>query len=78
MLNPGTYGGNETPVDLFFLFDASASQDGNIQEIVKQCKSIIAKYAGDEANKDVCHVGSALFLGPNVKMMCSCQCVQVD
>lgn len=28
-------------------------------------------FAGDSQNKDVCHVGSALFLGPSIRLMCS-------
>ena len=58
-------------VDLFFLFDASQSQDGQVTEMVKAAKEIVSKFAGDYKNKDICHVGSALFLGPLVKLMCS-------
>lgn len=69
---PGT-----TPVDLFFLFDASASQDSEINKMLDQAKKIVAMFAGngnDEAkNRDICHVGSALFMGNNIKLMCSNQ-----
>ena len=69
---PGT-----TPVDLFFLFDASASQDSEINKMLEQAKKIVAMFAGngnDEAkNRDICHVGSALFMGNNIKLMCSNQ-----
>jgi hypothetical protein len=30
-------------------------------------------FAGDEEHKDICHVGSALFMGNNIRLMCSCQ-----
>ena len=65
-----------TPVDLFFLFDASASQDSEINKMLEQAKKIVAMFSGDgtEAkNRDICHVGSALFMGNNIKLMCSNQ-----
>ena len=58
--------GVKPPVDLFFLFDASASQDSQIQDMLEQAKEIVKKFAGDSDNKDVCHVGSALFLGGKI------------
>ena len=61
------------PVDLFFLFDASSSQDNQIKEMVNQAKEIVKMFAGEEENKDICHVGSALFMGNNIKLMCSKQ-----
>ena len=68
---PTEFNPQTSPVDLFFLFDASASQDSQIQEMLKQAKEIVKLFAGDSANKDICHVGSALFLGPNIRLMCS-------
>ena len=68
-LNPGT-----DPIDLFFLFDASASQDSQISNMLVQAKKIVRYFSGDRKHKDVCHVGSALFLGPTLKFMCSNQC----
>ena len=67
----GGPGGNTEKVDLFFLFDASASQDNQIQDMLDSAKMIVAKYAGDADNKDVCHVTTALFLGPTIKFMCA-------
>ena len=58
------------PVDLFFLFDASASQDNQIEEMIRQSENIIKKFAGTSSEKDKCRVGSALFLGPNMRLMC--------
>ena len=59
------------PIDLFFLFDASASQDSEITRMLDSAKDIVKMFAGDEKSKDTCHVGSALYLGPTVRMMCS-------
>ena len=61
-------------VDLFFLFDASASQDNQITEMLKSAQDIVKHFAGTKDNKDKCHVGSALFLGNSIKFMCSSQC----
>ena len=58
-------------VDLFFLFDASASNDSQIKKMVEQANKIVKEYAGDDKHKDRCHVGSALFLGPTIHMMCA-------
>ena len=57
-------------MDLFFLFDASASQDGQITKMLESAKKVVRMFAGNQKNKDMCHVGSALFLGPTVRMMC--------
>ena len=35
-------------------------------------------FAGDENNKDACHVGSALFLGNSIQLMCSKHCHRFD
>ena len=35
------------PVDLFFLFDASASQDSQIDAMVASAKNIVKMFAGD-------------------------------
>ena len=59
------------PIDLFFLFDASASQNNQITEMLDSAKKIVKKFAGDSSNKDICHVGSALFMGPTIRLMCS-------
>ena len=59
------------PIDLFFLFDASASQDNQIGEMIESAEEIVKYFAGDQENKTACNVGSALFLGPQVRMMCS-------
>lgn len=59
------------PIDLFFLFDASASQNNQITEMLNSAKKIVKKFAGDSSNKDICHVGSALFMGPTIRLMCS-------
>ena len=57
------------PVDLFFLFDASASQDNQIKEMIDAAKGIVKIFAAEDADK--CHVTSALFMGPEVKLMCA-------
>ena len=69
------------PVDLFFLFDASASQDNQIKEMLESARGIVGMFAGEVGNstgnktpdelKDQCHVTSALFLGPTIKFMCA-------
>ena len=85
----GDFEAGKTPIDLFFLFDASASQDNGIQEMLKQAKSIVKMFAGTVApgedepavsapKKDICHVGSALFMGNSIKLMCSAQCKRID
>lgn len=58
------------PVDLFFLFDASASQDNQINEMLESAKGIVKIFA-DETSEDKCHVTSALFMGPEIKLMCA-------
>lgn len=55
-------------IDLFFLFDASGSQDSEIQTMVEQSHKIIAKFAST-SDSDKCHVGSALFMGPQIHIM---------
>lgn len=58
---PGT-----DPVDIFFLFDASASQDSEIVKMINSAQDIVRMFSGTTAKKDICHVGSALFLGPTI------------
>ena len=36
----------QTPVDLFFLYDASASQDGQITKMLEASKKIVKMFAG--------------------------------
>ena len=67
-------GENTAPVDLFFLFDASASQDNQVKEMLKSAQEIVGQFAGGPDNRDVCHVGSALFLGPDIRLMCAHKC----
>lgn len=74
----GTFTPGKDPVDLFFLFDASASQDNQIEDMLKSAQKIVEMFAGDSENKDICHVGSALFLGNNIKLMCSNQVDTVE
>ena len=62
------------PIDLFFLFDASASQDNQVEQMLKSAQDIVKIFAGDDKKKDACHVGSALFLGPMVRFMCCKKC----
>jgi len=69
----GSFERGNTPVDLFFLFDASASQNNQMGKMLESAKQIVKMFAGDENNKDICHVGSALFLGNNIQLMCSSQ-----
>lgn len=65
----GVSGGSGGKVDLFFLFDASASQNNQISDMVKSAEDIVKKFVLED--KMDCYVGSALFLGHSVKMMCS-------
>lgn len=69
----GGFTPGEDPVDLFFLFDASASQNNKLEEMMNSAKNIVKLFSGtrNTKGKDICRVGSALFLGPNVRMMCS-------
>ena len=69
----GVFVPGETPVDLFFLFDASASQDTEMQIMLQSALKIVDMFSSSDSEKDVCHVGSALFLGNNVRLMCSNQ-----
>lgn len=44
--------------------------------MLEQAKKIVAMFSGDGSsakNRDICHVGSALFMGNNIKLMCSNQ-----
>lgn len=56
-------------MDVFFLFDASSSTNNQIQEMIEQSNEILKKLAPDESSVK-CTVGSALFLGPSIRMMC--------
>ena len=67
---------NTSDIDLFFLFDASASQNNQINDMVDQAKQIVNLFAGDSLHKDRCHVGSALFLGSTIKFMCAANVAQ--
>ena len=69
----GGFTPGEDPVDLFFLFDASASQNNKLKEMMDSAKNIVKMFSGtrNTKDKDICRVGSALFLGPRVRMMCS-------
>lgn len=81
----GGFTPGSNPVDLFFLFDASASQDSEITKMVNAAKDIIKMFAptvdykiGDPLTDDdkkkklnMCRVGSALFMGPKLKLMCA-------
>lgn len=69
----GVFVPGETPVDLFFLFDASASQDSEIKIMLHSALKIVDMFSSSDTGKDVCHVGSALFMGNNVRLMCSNQ-----
>ena len=67
-----------SPVDLFFLFDATSSQNKQLTDMVEQAKKIIKLFAkpnpnnpSDESWKDACHVTSALFQGPTLRLMCA-------
>ncbi len=67
-----------TPVDLFFLFDASMSTGPVVQQMVNSANAIAKMFAPkisgnspSAADKEICHVGSALFLGPKIRLMCS-------
>ena len=78
----GTFTPGETPVDLFFLFDASSTQDNQITEMVASAREIVKMFAQHVDSTDKipqvrytsnqgCFVGSALFLGPQIRLMCS-------
>lgn len=92
----GQFNPGEDPIDLFFLFDASASQNNTITEMLNAAKRIVQYFSGkvdnqiinaakeqgstdeqraaaakEEEKKNLCHVGSALFLGSTIKFMCS-------
>ena len=54
---------------MFFLFDASSSTDNQINEMVQQSNDILKELASENPNSK-CTVGSALFLGPSIRMMC--------
>ena len=56
-------------MDVFFLFDASSSTDNQINEMVEQSNEILKELATENPNSK-CTVGSALFLGPSIRMMC--------
>ena len=75
----------DTPVDLFFLFDASSTQDNQITDMVKSARKIVKMFAPVKEENEVpsstnaiqyttnqgCFVGTALFLGPQIRLMCS-------
>lgn len=61
--------GGDEDLDVFFLFDASSSTDNQIQEMIKQSNEILKELASENPNSK-CTVGSALFLGPSIRMMC--------
>lgn len=60
-------------MDLFFFFDATTTQQKEIDYMLNSAKEIVRQFAGDANNKDICHVGSALFQGPTARMMCGQQ-----
>jgi hypothetical protein len=60
-------------VDLFFFFDATTTQQKEIDYMLNSAKEIVRQFAGDSNNKDICHVGSALFQGPTARLMCGQQ-----
>lgn len=74
-----------SPVDLFFLFDASSTQDDQITEMVAAARKIVGMFATEKEYNKIpdgsdkipylsnqgCMVGSALFLGPQIRLMCS-------
>lgn len=69
------------PVDLFFLFDASASQDSEAATMMAQANDVIRSFAGKNGSFesiDCCHVGSALFLGPDIRLMCCQKCQDIN
>lgn len=72
-LESGEFEPRKSPIDLFFLFDASASQNSEIDKMLKAALQIVDMFAGEGNESDVCHVGSALFMGNNIKLMCSNQ-----
>lgn len=70
---------------MFFLFDASLSQNNQIGDMIDSATNIIRQFAPtytktvsiDEQKEQLkqpnCLVGSALFLGPTIRLMCSQQ-----
>ena len=74
---------SSTPFDLFFLFDASSTQDNQITEMVEAARKIVKMFAPtaetaptgtpNYTTNEGCFVGSALFLGPQIRLMCSNQ-----
>ena len=75
-VKPKTFIPGQSQVDLFFLFDASASTSDQVGGMIDSARNIVQYFAANTdlttAEKDkVCHVGSALFLGPQIRMMCS-------
>ena len=61
--------GGDEDLDVFFLFDASSSTDNQINEMIEQSNEILKELATENQNAK-CTVGSALFLGPSIRMMC--------
>lgn len=41
--------------------------------MLKSALQIVDMFSGNDSGSDVCHVGSALFMGNNIKLMCSNQ-----
>ena len=41
--------------------------------MLKSALDIVGMFSGNGAGSDICHVGSALFMGNNIKLMCSNQ-----
>lgn len=41
--------------------------------MLKSALQIVDMFSGNGSKSDVCHVGSALFMGNNIKLMCSNQ-----
>mgnify|MGYP003290655374 CR=1 FL=1 len=56
-------------MDVFFLFDASSSTNNQIQEMINQSNEILKELSPTDSSVK-CTVGSALFLGPSIRMMC--------
>jgi hypothetical protein len=46
--------------------------------MLESAKNIVKMFAGDEKNKDLCHVGSALFLGPQIRFMCFADIAKIE
>lgn len=72
-MESGGFEPGKDPVDLFFLFDASASQNNKLNEMMESARNIVRMFSAtkDNREKDICRVGSSLFLGPRIRMMCS-------